>query len=214
MIRGSSTFPFRPCQASCRRVVVPFSTTSCSGGTSKATFLVSTGASSSSSSSTCRSSSPSSTRTRILVSSFPVIDRTTSCLFRQDNFLQPQARFFGSTKLGGMKRDKTQHFEPLPLVSYGVRSSKAYRASKQSMRKAAVHARRQEERQGFLLDTKKCLQMELKRNTGIGWTRSLKILKHLECHVRTKGPPCNQQFREKCAKIAWMLKSTQGPTRP
>eukprot|EP00392_Amoebophrya_sp_AT5.2_P012328 g12428.t1 len=105
------------------------------------------------------------------------------------------------------------HFQPLPIVAYGVRTSKTFRLSKESMRRAAVHARRQEERTGFLLDTKKCLQMELKRNTGIGWTRSLKILKHLECHVRTKGPPCNQAFREKVAKIAWQLKQ-QGPTRP
>ncbi|CAD7938104.1 unnamed protein product [Amoebophrya sp. A25] len=104
------------------------------------------------------------------------------------------------------RRPHDNHFKPLPIVPYGVRMSKAYSQSKRSMRRAAVHGRKMEERTGILLDTKKCLRMEAKRNSGIGWTKSLKLLKHLEVHVRTKGPPCNQEFRDKVTQIAWRLK--------
>ena len=63
-----------------------------------------------------------------------------------------------------------------------------------------------EERNGILLDPKKCLRMEVKRNTGVGWTRSLEVVKHLEMHVRGKGPPVNLAFRDKMASIIKKVK--------
>ena len=66
-------------------------------------------------------------------------------------------------------------FQPIKPVPYGVRTSDGYRATRQSLRRGAIRAKKLEEQLGILLDPKKCLRMELKRNSGIGWTRSLTV---------------------------------------
>jgi len=58
----------------------------------------------------------------------------------------------------------------------------------------------------MLLDPKKQLRMELKRNTGIGWYRSLQIIKHLEMHERGLGPPIDQHMRERITEIARIVR--------
>ena len=71
---------------------------------------------------------------------------------------------------------------------------------------ASVRARRLEEERGLLLDTKKQFRMELKRNQGIGWYRSLQICKHLEMHERGPGPEITEATRDKITKIANVVK--------
>merc|ERR1719150_1200894 len=93
-------------------------------------------------------------------------------------------------------------FAPFPMVPFGVKRSVAYRDSKRQARKAAERARRAQEEKGMILDPKKNLRMELKRNTGIGWYRSLQIIKHLEMHERGIGPPIDQPMRERITQIA------------
>jgi ribosomal protein S13 len=73
-------------------------------------------------------------------------------------------------------------------------------------RVASVRARRLEEERGLLLDAKKQFRMELKRNQGIGWYRSLQICKHLEMHERGKGPVITEATRDKITQIANMVK--------
>jgi hypothetical protein len=68
-------------------------------------------------------------------------------------------------------------------------------------RLSAVKARRLEEERGILLDPKKQLRMEVKRNSGIGWYRSLQVCKHLEMHERGPGPAIDQKVREKISGI-------------
>ena len=75
-------------------------------------------------------------------------------------------------------------------------------------RLSAVKARRLEEERGVLLDTKKQLRMELKRNSGVGWYRSLQVCKHLEMHERGKGPPIDQNMRAKITKLIDLVKRT------
>ena len=58
----------------------------------------------------------------------------------------------------------------------------------------------------MILDPKKSLRMELKRNSGIGWHRSLQIIKHLEMHERGKGPPIDQAMRERITNIARVVR--------
>merc|ERR1719350_1994433 len=117
-----------------------------------------------------------------------------------------QDRRFGS----GFKRagplELRSSFAPHPMVPYGVKTSQAYRESKAAARKAAERARRAAEEKGMLLDPKKQLRMELKRNTGIGWYRSLQICKHLEMHIRGKGPPIDAATRERITGIARMVR--------
>mmetsp|Transcript_36425 Transcript_36425/g.77471 ORF Transcript_36425/g.77471 Transcript_36425/m.77471 type:complete len:198 (+) Transcript_36425:159-752(+) len=117
-----------------------------------------------------------------------------------------QARFGGSWKRTGPVQNSNQVFAPYPLVPYGVKRSDAYRTAKKAARKAAERARRAVEEKGMILDPKKQLRMELKRNTGIGWTRSLTIIKHLEMHERGKGPPIDQAVREKITRIARVVR--------
>jgi ribosomal protein S13 len=59
----------------------------------------------------------------------------------------------------------------------------------------------------MLLDAKKQFRMELKRNQGIGWYRSLQICKHLEMHIRGKGPEITEPMRDKITKIAQLVKA-------
>ena len=73
-------------------------------------------------------------------------------------------------------------------------------------RKAAVLTRKAEEQQGILLDTKKQFRMEVKRNHGIGWWRSLQVCKILEMHQRGKGPAVDQALREKVTAIIHKLR--------
>eukprot|EP00397_Hematodinium_sp_SG-2012_P070434 GEMP01129208.1.p2 GENE.GEMP01129208.1~~GEMP01129208.1.p2 ORF type:complete len:143 (+),score=26.26 GEMP01129208.1:21-449(+) len=98
-------------------------------------------------------------------------------------------------------------FTPKPMLTFGVRRSKAYKDSKTSARKSAVKARKLEEQKGMLLDPRKCLQMELKRNSGIGWYRSFQIVKNLEMHKRGKGPPIDARMRDKITQIANVIKA-------
>merc|ERR1719444_469619 len=93
-------------------------------------------------------------------------------------------------------------FAPYPMVPYGVKRSATYRDTKKAARRAAERARRAAEEKGMLLDPKKQLRMELKRNTGIGWYRSFQIIKHLEMHERGKGPPIDQAMRDRITKIS------------
>ena len=91
-------------------------------------------------------------------------------------------------------------------MTYGSKKSSHYRQTKVMARVASVRARRLEEERGLLLDTKKQFRMELKRNQGIGWYRSLQICKHLEMHERGKGPEITEASRDKITKIANLVK--------
>ena len=91
-------------------------------------------------------------------------------------------------------------------MTYGNKKSSHYRETKIMSRIASVRARRLEEERGLLLDTKKQFRMELKRNQGIGWYRSIQICKHLEMHERGPGPEITEASRERITKIANMVK--------
>jgi hypothetical protein len=97
-------------------------------------------------------------------------------------------------------------FSPKPTLTYGSKKSSHYKQTKIMSRVASVRARRLEEERGLLLDAKKQFRMELKRNQGIGWYRSLQICKHLEMHERGKGPEINEATRDKITKIANLVK--------
>lgn len=97
-------------------------------------------------------------------------------------------------------------FAPRPTLTYGSKKSSHYKQTKIMSRVASVRARRLEEERGLLLDAKKQFRMELKRNQGIGWYRSLQICKHLEMHERGKGPEINEASRDKITKIANLVK--------
>ena len=58
----------------------------------------------------------------------------------------------------------------------------------------------------MILDVKRQFRMELKRNTGIGWHRSLQVCKHIEMHKRGPGPPIDQVMRERITKISDIVK--------
>ncbi|CAJ1390250.1 unnamed protein product [Effrenium voratum] len=114
-------------------------------------------------------------------------------------------RSFGVFKRGEAPVVKSS-FAPYPMVPYGVKRSSAYRESKKAARKAAERARRAQEEKGMILDPKKQLRMELKRNTGIGWYRAAQIIKHLEMHERGKGPPIDQAMRDRITNIARVVR--------
>merc|ERR1712113_548547 len=97
-------------------------------------------------------------------------------------------------------------FAPHPIVPYGVKRSVAYKESKKAARRAAERARRAAEEKGMLLMPRKQLRMELKRNSGIGWYRSLQIIKHLEMHERGTGPPIDQAVRDRITRIARVVR--------
>ena len=92
-------------------------------------------------------------------------------------------------------------FKPKPIIPYGVKRGKQYHMGRVMARIAAVKARRIEEERGIILDPKKQFRMEVKRNRGIGWFRSLQVCKHLEMHERSKGPPIDQNIRHKVTNI-------------
>merc|ERR1719433_2248609 len=117
-----------------------------------------------------------------------------------------QVRSFGSWRRSSGPIEAQSTFAPYPLVPYGVKRSTAYRDAKKSARKTAERARRASEEKGMLLDPKKQLRMELKRNSGIGWYRSMQIIKHLEMHEHGKGPPIDQAMRERITQIARMVR--------
>ncbi|CAK9083436.1 unnamed protein product [Durusdinium trenchii] len=112
-----------------------------------------------------------------------------------------QVRPFGGYNRPSGPPVQRSTFAPYPMVPYGVKRSAAYRESKKAARKAAERARRSQEEKGMLLDPKKQLRMELKRNTGIGWYRCDQIIKHLEMHERGKGPPMDQDGQVKLWKV-------------
>ena len=97
-------------------------------------------------------------------------------------------------------------FAPKPTLTYGSKKSSHYRQTKVMARIASVKARRLEEERGLLLDAKKQFRMELKRNQGIGWYRSLQICKHLEMHERGPGPEITEASRDRITKIANLVK--------
>ena len=97
-------------------------------------------------------------------------------------------------------------FSPKPTLTYGSKKSSHYKQTKIMARVASVRARRLEEERGLLLDAKKQFRMELKRNQGIGWYRSLQVCKHLEMHERGKGPEINEAVRDRITKIANLVK--------
>merc|ERR1719447_496662 len=119
--------------------------------------------------------------------------------------LVAQARAFGSWRRSTPMSSESS-FAPYPMVPYGVKRSSAFRDAKKSARKAAERARRAAEEKGMLLDPKKQLLIELKRNTGIGWYRAMQICKHLEMHERGKGPPIDQAMRERITQIARLVR--------
>ena len=97
-------------------------------------------------------------------------------------------------------------FKPKAIVPYGVKRGKQYQIGRIMTRVSAVKGRRLEEERGILLDTKKQFRMEIKRNSGIGWARSLQVCKHLEMHVRGPGPAIDQQMREKITQIVNLVR--------
>lgn len=98
-------------------------------------------------------------------------------------------------------------FKPKAIVPYGVKRGKQYQIGRIMSRLAAVKGRRLEEERGILLDTKKQLRMEIKRNSEIGWKRSLDVCKHLEMHERGPGPAVNQEVRRRIADILKIVKN-------
>eukprot|EP00931_Biecheleriopsis_adriatica_P071874 TRINITY_DN45838_c0_g1_i1.p1 TRINITY_DN45838_c0_g1~~TRINITY_DN45838_c0_g1_i1.p1 ORF type:complete len:175 (-),score=32.04 TRINITY_DN45838_c0_g1_i1:60-521(-) len=119
---------------------------------------------------------------------------------------QLQARAFGGWRRSGGPAVITSSFAPFPMVPYGVKRSAAYKESKKAARKAAERGRRTAEEKGMLLDVRKQLRMELKRNSGIGWYRAGQIIKHLEMHERGKGPPIDQAVRDRITEIAKVVR--------
>lgn len=117
-----------------------------------------------------------------------------------------QVRTFGGWKRPSGQLVLRSQFAPYPMVPYGVKRSAAYCESKVAARKAAERARRAQEEKGMILDPKKSLRMELKRNSGIGWYRSHQIIKHLEMHERGKGPPIDQAMRDRITNIARVVR--------
>merc|ERR1712066_574676 len=113
-----------------------------------------------------------------------------------------QVREFSVRRARGANEKSQSSFAPYPMVPYGVKRSTAFKESKKSARKAAERSRRAAEEKGMLLMPKKQLRMELKRNSGIGWYRSLQIIKHLEMHERGLGPPIDQAMRDRITEIA------------
>mmetsp|Transcript_16192 Transcript_16192/g.35481 ORF Transcript_16192/g.35481 Transcript_16192/m.35481 type:complete len:174 (-) Transcript_16192:70-591(-) len=135
--------------------------------------------------------------------SFTLPLQASLALTATQGFPCQQVRAGGSRRLPpSAKLEQKSFFAPYPMVPYGVKKSATYKESKKSARKSAERARRAMEEKGMLLDPKKQLRMELKRNSGIGWYRSLQIIKHLEMHERGKGPPINQAMREHITQIA------------
>ncbi|KAF4683124.1 hypothetical protein FOZ60_009570 [Perkinsus olseni] len=60
-------------------------------------------------------------------------------------------------------------------------------------RRAGVAQRRLEEQQGMLLDVKKQFRMEVKRNSGLGWYRSLQYIFHNISNTLPPPPPSISQ---------------------
>eukprot|EP00440_Ansanella_granifera_P017204 gb/GFBE01018684.1/.p1 GENE.gb/GFBE01018684.1/~~gb/GFBE01018684.1/.p1 ORF type:complete len:191 (+),score=14.90 gb/GFBE01018684.1/:1-573(+) len=117
-----------------------------------------------------------------------------------------QVRAFGGWRRESGPAVSQSNFAPYPMVPYGVKRSAAYKESKKAARKAAERSRRAAEEKGMLLDPKKQLRMELKRNSGIGWYRAGQIIKHLEMHERGKGPPIDQAMRDRITDIAKVVR--------
>eukprot|EP00439_Symbiodinium_sp_Y106_P034924 s3090_g4.t1 len=117
-----------------------------------------------------------------------------------------KVRGFGGPRRQGETPTIQSSFAPYPMVPYGVKRSSAYRESKKAARKAAERARRAQEEKGMILDPKKQLRMEIKRNSGIGWYRAAQIIKHLEMHERGKGPPMDQAMRDRITDIARVVR--------
>lgn len=101
----------------------------------------------------------------------------------------------------------TSCFAPKPPLVFGSKKSKAARETRRIERIAAVRERKTLETRGLLLDTKKELRMELKRNSRIGWYRSLQVCKHIEMHARGRGPPIDDSMRAFITTAAEIVKS-------
>ncbi len=100
-------------------------------------------------------------------------------------------------------------FKAKPIVPYGVKRGKQYQIGRIMQRLSAVKGRRLEEERGILLDTKKQLRMEIKRNSDIGWARSLQVCKNLEMHQRGPGPAVDQHMREKITNIVNLVRKNK-----
>lgn len=83
----------------------------------------------------------------------------------------------------------------------------AFRASKiVASKERAAEERSAQIKQGILLDGRKQFRFALMRNYGIGWGRSLQILKHLEMHEHAPPPPITPSFKEKVLHVAKLVK--------
>ncbi|EER15243.1 conserved hypothetical protein [Perkinsus marinus ATCC 50983] len=96
----------------------------------------------------------------------------------------------------GSIRSAASYFKVKPIRVFGTRK-KASRQARIEARRAGVAQRRLEEQQGMLLDVKKQFRMEVKRNSGLGWYRSLQLVKHVEMHRAGPGPHIDQNMRER-----------------
>lgn len=96
--------------------------------------------------------------------------------------------------------------EPRP---YGVRKSKATRAASMAAKLAKRREIRAAERkQGILLDGVTHFRFALKQNYGIGWSRSLQVLQHLEMHQYS--PPRvdpTPHFKQRVLEIVKLVKN-------
>eukprot|EP00920_Eleutheroschizon_duboscqi_P015537 GHVT01035991.1.p2 GENE.GHVT01035991.1~~GHVT01035991.1.p2 ORF type:complete len:117 (-),score=7.64 GHVT01035991.1:397-747(-) len=72
-------------------------------------------------------------------------------------------------------------------LSFGVKHSKSFRSAKSAQRAARWAGRRRRlEQDGVICGGRKNLMMNLMQNPGIGWYRTMQVLKHLEMHWRAK----------------------------
>lgn len=73
-------------------------------------------------------------------------------------------------------------------------------------RAKAAAERALQRKQQILLDGKTQFRFALKRNYGIGWGRSLQILKHLEMHEYAPPPEITPFFKEKVLQIVKLVR--------
>ena len=119
---------------------------------------------------------------------------------------QPCRALGSSSGLVQCRNFSGSKFEPYPIKPYRVRTNTKLREARKAVKRAAVKARKAEEQGGVLCNPLKTFRFEIKRNTGIGWTRSLQVCKHLEMHQQGKGPLVDSEFRTKLKKIVKAVK--------
>lgn len=88
-----------------------------------------------------------------------------------------------------------------------ISQSLSVRAGKITATKVkAAEERAAQRKQGILLEGKSAFRFALMRNYGIGWGRSMQILKHLEMHEYAPPPEITPAFKEKVMKIVGLVK--------